>query len=206
MPESLLSTAYMAGLVDMSELGTHISWAQINNAIVPVIHRKCDDVLTDLLLVPLLVIRYAAGLLTDVHVDTVYCTGYEARALTKCCKDVGIEVEFHERTELISLDSLIEFSKERIVLFMLSSRESNVHTGSVPHDKHFIEQRQSSADNDQNMNHDELIKSDYEINKHNNDIKGKCQRNSEGEIRIAEHREDITNKDESGLEIKPKVT
>ncbi|KAK2162959.1 hypothetical protein LSH36_89g08035 [Paralvinella palmiformis] len=99
----------------MSDFDVDIRWAQINNAIVPVVHRRCDDILTEVPLVPLLVIRHAVGLLKDVHVDTVSCTHDEARALTKCCQDVGIKICFDVTTELINLDCLPDLSEEKTV-------------------------------------------------------------------------------------------
>ncbi|KAK2162957.1 hypothetical protein LSH36_89g08009 [Paralvinella palmiformis] len=115
----------------MSDFDVDIRWAQINNAIVPVVHRKCDDILTEVPLVPLLVIRHAVGLLKDVHVDTVSCTDDEARALTKCCQDVGIKICFDVTTELINLDCLPDLSEEKVVFSILATRRPFICDGSL---------------------------------------------------------------------------
>lgn len=122
----------------MSEYSAVIRWAQVNNAIVPVIYRPCNELSTDIAFLPLQVLRYAVGLLKHVRLDTVYCTDDEARALTKCCKDVGIEICFDKNTELIQFDSLVEFSEEKLVFFMSPSANRNGSDDSLSRDEHVI--------------------------------------------------------------------
>ncbi|KAK2149343.1 hypothetical protein LSH36_455g07074 [Paralvinella palmiformis] len=123
----------------MSDFDVDIRWVQINNAIVPVVHRRCDDILTEVPLVPLLVIRHAVGLLKDVHVDTVSCTDDEARALTKCCQDVGIKICFDVTTELINLDCLPDLSEEKVVFSMLSTGNPLSCSRSLSRDENVIQ-------------------------------------------------------------------
>jgi len=124
----------------MSDFDVDIRWVQINNAIVPVVHRRCDDILTEVPLVPLLVIRHAVGLLKDVQVDPVSCTDDEARALTKCCQDVGIKICFDVTTELINLDCLPDLSEEKVVFSMLSTGNPLSYSRSWSRDENVIQQ------------------------------------------------------------------
>jgi hypothetical protein len=96
-----------------------ISWVQLNNTVVPVIHRKSPNQQQDLCLIPLDVIRYATDLLNHASVHTVPCTSDEAVALTHACAQAGFNAIFSDTTMLIELDSVPKYSKQKIVFSLL---------------------------------------------------------------------------------------
>ncbi|KAK2138664.1 hypothetical protein LSH36_2662g00003, partial [Paralvinella palmiformis] len=107
----------------MADVAVGIIWMSVNDVLVPVIRRKCSNIYGDLHLVPLLVVQYIIGSLEDVPVSRVLCTPEEIPVLTKCCRERGFTMTFDEYTELISFDSLLELTSERIVFRVLPNRK-----------------------------------------------------------------------------------
>ena len=73
-------------------------WLQMNNTVVPYVFRSKARY------VPLSVIRYAAGLLTDIRVDGDNPRESECNYLNESCKTAGVEFNFVRTTKLVMLD------------------------------------------------------------------------------------------------------
>ena len=73
-------------------------WIQINNTVVPYVFRSKARY------VPLSVIRYAAGLLTDVRVEGENPKEEECSFLNESCRTAGVEFNFVRTTKLVMLD------------------------------------------------------------------------------------------------------
>ena len=104
----------------MAEVTVYMSWMSINKVVVPVLHRRREDVTSRQQLVPLMIVRYAVGCVRNVPVRIVRCTAEEGLALTKNCIERGIQMTFDENTELIQLDCVLDLSAEGIVFCALS--------------------------------------------------------------------------------------
>src|SRR6218665_172007 len=72
-------------------------WVQINNTVVPYIVKD------DSVMIPLAIVRCAAGLLVGRDVPVVYPTEDECRFLNDSCKSAGISFDFTTATELVEL-------------------------------------------------------------------------------------------------------
>ena len=94
-PPSLL--AQLSGN-QVQEKKTNGGWVQINNTVVPYVTRGNAKY------VPLSVIRYAAGLLTDVRVDGETCIEEECAFLNESCKAAGVDFNFKKTNKLVMLD------------------------------------------------------------------------------------------------------
>src|SRR6218665_358987 len=72
-------------------------WVQINNTVVPYIIKD------DSVMVPLAIVRCAAGLLVGRDVPVVFPAEDECRFLNDSCKSAGISFDFTTATELVEL-------------------------------------------------------------------------------------------------------
>ena len=72
-------------------------WVQINNTVVPYIIKD------DSVMVPLAIVRCAAGLLVGRDVPVVFPAEDECRFLNDSCKSAGISFDFTTTTELVEL-------------------------------------------------------------------------------------------------------
>lgn len=70
-------------------------WVQINNTVVPYIVKD------DSVMIPLAIVRCAAGLLVGRDVPVVYPDDDECRFLNDSCKNAGISFDFTKATELV---------------------------------------------------------------------------------------------------------
>ena len=96
-----------------------ISWVQLNNTVVPVIHRHYPDGEKDICFVPLPVLQYGSGLLNHSQIESVPCTSGEASELSHLCVNAGFNVTFSVETRLIELDSVPKYSKQKIIFSLL---------------------------------------------------------------------------------------
>ncbi len=76
-------------------------WLQINNTVVPYILRDTECQ------VPLSVIKYAAGLLTNVPVQSSTASNEECDYLNKSCKIAGCKFTFTKTTKLVTITTLL---------------------------------------------------------------------------------------------------
>ena len=87
-------------------------WLQIKNTVTPYIRRSADGARY----VPLSVIQYAAGLLTNVKVAGVKPTTTECFMLNETCKKAGVEFVFSESsTRLINLNQMLKVVKVEVI-------------------------------------------------------------------------------------------
>ena len=75
-------------------------WLQVNNTVVPYVWRHPYKY------VPLQVIRHAAGLLKNVHIDGELCLQTECNFFNAICNDAGLTFTFDPTTRLISVHLL----------------------------------------------------------------------------------------------------
>ncbi|XP_013065562.2 uncharacterized protein LOC106054299 isoform X1 [Biomphalaria glabrata] len=101
--ELSLSAAAPLGKTDLSQC---CGWMQINNTVSPYILRTENG--KQVKLVPLSVIVYAAGLLTNSSVDGLLPTPQECSFLNEACKTAGFEFEFGKNTRLISINEVLQ--------------------------------------------------------------------------------------------------
>ncbi|CAL1526445.1 unnamed protein product [Lymnaea stagnalis] len=87
------------------ELSNSCGWMQINNTVSPYILRQEGG--KQVKLVPLSVIVYAAGLLTNSSVDGLLPTPQECALLNEACKAAGFDFNFGKNTRLISINEVI---------------------------------------------------------------------------------------------------
>ncbi|XP_050402796.1 uncharacterized protein LOC126819031 [Patella vulgata] len=85
------------------------SWIQINNTVTPVIKRK------DMTFVPLSVIKYAAGLLTNVQLDGIQPSPDDCAFLNETCKIAGFDFQFGKSTKLIELSEIARHCQPTIL-------------------------------------------------------------------------------------------
>ena len=76
-------------------------WLQINNTVVPYVYKNSDK------LVPLSVIKYAAGLLTDVTIEGLKPSEAECSYLNDQCQSAGLNFFFGKTTKMITLNNVI---------------------------------------------------------------------------------------------------
>ncbi|XP_059170979.1 uncharacterized protein LOC131952374 isoform X2 [Physella acuta] len=88
------------------ELSQYCGWMQINNTVSPYILRTEGS--KQVKLVPLSVIVYAAGLLTNTSVDGLLPTPQECALLNEACKAAGFEFTFGKNTRLISITEVLQ--------------------------------------------------------------------------------------------------
>lgn len=88
-----------------TELSQFCGWIQINNTVSPYILRLENG--RQVKLVPLSVIIYAAGLLTNSSVDGLLPTPHECAMLNEACKAAGFDFLFGKNTRLISISEVL---------------------------------------------------------------------------------------------------
>ena len=86
-------------------------WLQVNNTIIPFFHRAG----TSLKFVPLSVVKYAAGLLTEITRDGYELTQDECVFLTNICTEAGLTFNFKPSTKALTIDLVCQLSKNVIV-------------------------------------------------------------------------------------------
>ena len=98
-------------------------WVQINNTVVPYVLRN------GVKFVPLSVIKYAAGLLTDVRMDGYRIAVLEAEYnyLNIACQAAGVNFTFSVKTKLIKLELVIRMSHSKVVIQELPSQDPFNH-------------------------------------------------------------------------------
>ncbi|KAH9524819.1 hypothetical protein Btru_027953 [Bulinus truncatus] len=89
-----------------TDLSNFCGWMQINNTVSPYILRLENG--KPVKLVPLSVIVYAAGLLTNSNIDGLLPTPQECTMLNEACKTAGFEFEFGKNTRLISINEVVQ--------------------------------------------------------------------------------------------------
>ena len=94
---------------DKVELAKVCGWVQINNTVSPYIKRFNGKY------VPLSVIKYAAGLLTDVEVEGILPTLAECNLLNDTCKIAGFDFNFGQSTKVIHLSEVTQRCKVNIL-------------------------------------------------------------------------------------------
>lgn len=94
-----------AASVTSAQLATEgAGWLQIKNTVTPYVKRA-----DGFKYVPLSVIQYAAGLLTNEKINGVAPTPTECQALNEACKKAGVEFEFSDSTtKLINLSLMLK--------------------------------------------------------------------------------------------------
>ena len=100
------------------------NWVQINNTVVPVVHRNTPAGHTEDY-VSLAVIRHGAGLVIGVAAVTVKCTTAERARMSKLCSEAGFHFDFPADTELIRLSDIGKYNG------------NNVHIASLPNEDPF---------------------------------------------------------------------
>lgn len=88
-----------------SDLSQFCGWIQINNTVSPYIFRFDNG--KQVRLVPLSVIVYAAGLLTNSSIDGLLPTPQECAMLNEACKIAGFDFSFGKNTRLISISEVL---------------------------------------------------------------------------------------------------
>ena len=84
-------------------------WLQIKNTVTPYLSRE------DGKYVPLSVIKYAAGLLTNENIHSVSPTKRECESLNNACKTAGVEFTFSEANRLIKIKDLLKLNPVDII-------------------------------------------------------------------------------------------
>ncbi len=85
-------------------------WIQVNNTVVPFVMRG------DCRFVPLPVIRYAAGLLTDIQVDGDPPSDEESKHFNDICKQAGLNFKFSKSTKLAMLNLVQSLSTTPVTI------------------------------------------------------------------------------------------
>ncbi|XP_067667128.1 uncharacterized protein [Haliotis asinina] len=85
-----------------SELAKVCGWVQINNTVSPYIRRYSGK------FVPLSVIKYAAGLLTELQIEGTLPTLAECNLLNETCKAAGFDFTFGQNTKVIHLSEVTQ--------------------------------------------------------------------------------------------------
>ena len=86
-------------------------WLQVNNTIIPFVHRENSL----LKFVPLSVVKYAAGLLTDTTLNGYELTQEECIFLTNICTKAGLAFNFKRYTKALSINLVCQLSENVIV-------------------------------------------------------------------------------------------
>ncbi|XP_041371613.1 uncharacterized protein LOC121385138 [Gigantopelta aegis] len=94
---------------DKVELAKVCGWVQINNTVSPYIKRFNGKY------VPLSVIKYAAGLLTDIQIEGILPTLAECNLLNDTCKIAGFDFNFGQSTKVIHLSEVTQRCKVNIL-------------------------------------------------------------------------------------------
>ncbi len=96
-------------------------WLQINNTVVPYVLRD------SIRYVPLSVIRYAAGLLTDIQVEGFSPFDEECDYLNEMCQTAGLSFSFAKTTKFITVDTINERSDSPIEVLELPRKDPFGH-------------------------------------------------------------------------------
>ncbi|KAK2153323.1 hypothetical protein LSH36_300g00011 [Paralvinella palmiformis] len=96
-------------------------WSQVNNTVVPYVMRN------KVKMVPLSVIRYAAGLLCNVEVPSLDANHEECQHLNESCVGEGLNFEFALNTKLIELFLIPTLSNNRVTIVELPKTEPMQH-------------------------------------------------------------------------------
>ena len=83
-------------------------WLQINNTVVPYITRA------SVRLLPVSVIKYAAGLLINVKVMGCEASDEERKFLSEICQEAGLTFSFNSSTKLMELDLLTDMCSNKV--------------------------------------------------------------------------------------------
>ena len=82
-------------------------WVQVNNTIIPFVHRERALIKY----VPLSVVKYAAGLLTDTTVEGYTLSEEECMCLTNICREAGLTFHFKQPAKALPIDLVCKLSK-----------------------------------------------------------------------------------------------
>ena len=82
-------------------------WLQVNNTIIPFVYRGQ----TQLKFVPLSVVKYAAGLLTETNVDGYELSENECVFLTNICTEAGLTFNFTRPTKALPIGLICQMCK-----------------------------------------------------------------------------------------------
>lgn len=109
-PNVLARLPHMMGPGQPPEKVVDGGWIQVNNTVVPFVYRS------KLKYVPLSVIRYAAGLLTDVRVEGNPLKEEEWNYFNESCRGAGVEFTFAKTAKLVMLDVVQQLCNNSVTI------------------------------------------------------------------------------------------
>ena len=101
-------------------------WVQVNNTVVPIVHRAIHNGYRTRL-VPLPVLQYGAGLLRDVALNTTEATLDECQELGELCQNAGFYFSFSPGTELVQMHQLLNVCRGAVTCSILPGLEPFRH-------------------------------------------------------------------------------